>query len=317
MIDDDGDGVYTSSWVTEGAKKAVAFTNRLYQEGYMAKGWNENDMGKKQDQFMQGKVGMIEAHAWYNTILKGFIEKNSAADNKMTIEEASEKIAMFAPPKGPDGYYGIASNPNFWTVTCLNAHMSEKERDAALSLIDFMFSEEGEELFTYGLEGTHYTVNDDGEKELIQEQDSSGFNKLLEDRDSAFIISSVTNWSRSYLSPFATNSEKIVSTLEKAKEYNRFADYPFVQPDSYIKSWKSLADHAETTFFNAVLEKDYYTAGQYSEKLPTTYEELCKFNDSFEEFWAEYLERYLEQMGGRKMTEDYNEAIKNAVKVAH
>ena len=56
---DDGKGGVTSSWVTEGNKKAVAFLNKLYAENILDPDYIATTATQKQTKFVQGKVGVM------------------------------------------------------------------------------------------------------------------------------------------------------------------------------------------------------------------------------------------------------------------
>ncbi len=314
MIDDDGDGVYTSSWVTDGAKQAMNFINRMYTEGLTTRSSLENDMGSKQTDFMRGTAGMMEAHAWYNTILTGYMSANSS----MTMEEAIADIAMIAPPAGPDGTYGIESNPNFWTVTCLNAHMSEEERTAALSLFDFLLSDEGQDFLTYGVKDVNYEEDpnggyalSDGTKISIKAETdaTTGLIKKLEDVDPAMIIARCVTWTLGYYSPFQTNSDIIIDAMELAKTYNISEDYPFLRVDSYNTYWEALKDYAEVELYNVVSNASYQSdTGSSRDKLTVNDWDDLATGATFDAFWSNYVSQY-NSRGGTTVTNDYNAAV--------
>ena len=316
MTDPDGDGKYEPSWTTENTKKAISYFNDLYKSGYIDPSWYENSTDAKQEAFAKGTVGMMEGHAWFNNIVRNYISANTTSTYKPSIEEASAAIGMFNPPSGPNGTYGIAGNPNFWTVTCLNAGMSDEELTAALKLVDYMLSEEGNDLLIYGVEGVHFEYDGEGNRVSKLGKAADGFNRTLTEADACSEISSVTNWSTSYLCPYATNAEKIINVMNEAKTYVQYPDYPFLQTRSYVQYWEILTDFAEQEIFKMLCSSDIWTGNKTFEKgrkIPLTWSELAgagdKLNASFSSFKASY-----DKQGGTKVTEDYNNAIAGAVK---
>ena len=316
MIDPDGDGNYESSWTTENTKKAVSYLNDLYKSGYVDPSWNENSLDDKQEAFVKGKVGMMEAHAWYNTIVSSYISANTNGNVKPTIDEASERIGMFVPPKGPNGTYGIPGNPNFWTLTCLNAGMSDEEFTAALKLIDYMLSEEGNNLLIYGKEGEHYELDGDGNIISKLGKQANGFNTTLSDKDGCAQIASVTNWSTDYFSPYQTNADKILKVMNEAKTYVKYADYPFLQTKSSITYASVIKDFAEQEIFKFVCDANIWSGARTfanAWKIPTSFDELGVVSSTLATKFATFKSSYNTQ-GGTKIQDEHNDAIKTAVK---
>lgn len=310
-------GSYTPSHTNEGTKKTIAYFNDLYKSGYIQPSWYENSTDDKQNAFTKGQVGIIEGHAWYNTIVRGYINANMTSTYTPSIEDVSSIIGMFDPPAGENGSYGIAGNPNFWTVTCLNNGMSDAELTAALSLIDYMLSEEGKNLLIYGIEGTHFEYDSNGERVSLLGKASDGFNKTLSEVDPCFEVASVTNWSTGYLEPYQTNAEKINNVMKRAPSYVTYPDYPYLSTDAYVEYWDTLCDFAETEIFNMICSSENYVAKTTfagGKKIPESYSEIAVASPKLESNFASFVQKYNNQ-GGSQITKEYNEAIKNATKV--
>lgn len=136
---------------------------------------------------------------YYNT----YVEQLRAA-NELTREEAEAAVAVIAPPKGETGTYGTRGNPGFWCGTCINGNISENKIRSILDMFEFMLSEEGTDLFTYGVEGVHYKV-ENGEKVSLMGQDANDYNFTAKSKDAAFDMHMFTDWSLSYNPGFSTN----------------------------------------------------------------------------------------------------------------
>ena len=317
MIDPDGDGRYEASWTADNTKKAISYFNDLYKSGYVDPSWYENSTDDKQMAFAKGKAGIMEGHAWYNTIVRGYISANTTATSKPSIEEASSRIGMFTPPAGPDGTYGISGNPYFWTVTCLNAGMSDEELTAALSLIDYMLSEEGNDLLIYGVEGVHFEYDDEGNRVSLMGQASDAFNKTLSEADACAEIASVTNWSTSYLSPYQTNADKVLKVMEEAKTYVKYPDYPFVQTKNSVQYDELLSDFAQQEVFKMICSSDIWAGTKVFSngwKIPTEWSDIGVVSNSLESAFASFRSSYNNQ-GGSVVEDDYNAVLSTAVKV--
>ncbi len=318
MIDPDGDGSYEASWTSDNSKKAISYLNDLYKSGYVDPSWNENSTSNKQEAFAKGTVGIMEAHAWFNTIVSSYISANTDKNgNKPTVEEASAKIGMFAPPKGPNGTYGIPGNPNFWTYTCLNAGMSDEEFTAALKLFDFMLSEEGYNMFIYGIEGEHFRYEDGERVSLMGKDASTGFNITLGQYDACHQVGSFTNWAMNYLSPYQSNADKVLKVMEDAKSYLQFADYPFLQTAASVEYESQLEDYARTEVKNMILGSDIYDSTKTFTngwKIPTSFNDIGVPTSALSSKFVTFKANYNSQ-GGTAVQNEHNAALANAIKV--
>ncbi len=309
MVDSNGDGTYESSYANENTKKALAFMNKLFAEGILHPAFFEHGLGEKQDQFTTGKVGIIEGHVWYNTILQNYMgAKGVETVTPQIIEQYSNDIGMCAPPKGENGTRGINGNPNFWTVLCLNAGMSTDEVTAALDLLDFLFSPEGEALVTTGPEGMYYSQ---GSVVSSYPKDEKQFNKSLTLVDGAASINSICNLSAGYLTPLATNADKIQAQMIAAQEYAAYADYPFLQPEAYVEYWDILKDFAQQEFIKIIRDTGI-TSGSSIPANPQDYSVINSLADggAFTSRWNSYMDSARSQHLGEVETA-YNNAIAN------
>ncbi len=293
------DGKYTSSTITDGTKQAIAFLNRLHQERIMHPDWQTDTFDDKQVKFNQGKVGIIEAHNWFNNIIIGF----RAVNPSYSIEEASKVIKMINPPAGPNGDYGISGHPGFWTVVCLNADMSEAKREKALALMDYLYSEEGQNLFVYGIENVHYKV-EGGEKVSIMGKNSSGYNYTVASYDAAYPLSEFCNWVADYYSPYATNADKIVPQMQKSAQYAVYEEKPFLQTPLYVENFQSMEDYAEECFVGFITGSEYY--GNYSNGMPT-WDNIVNVNSNFQSAWNAFKTKYLGDYKGSETIAEYNQ----------
>ncbi len=296
---EDGKGGLTSSWVTEGNKKAVAFLNKLYAEGILDPDYIATTATQKQTKFVQGQVGIMVGNLWYNTILNDFMSAGG-----YSMEEARERFTVINPPRGESGASGMKGNPGFWCSVCLNGRLSDAERDAALALLDYLYSDEATELFTYGIEGTHYEVKN-GEKVSLMGQDSNGYNKTLETEDAAWALSSLSGWQFSYYSPYQSNAALIKGFMDNAAQYTRVDPVMYVQTPLYTENDNSLANSALEQYVGMIKNKAMY--GSSDSALPD-WKNLYTYNDAYDKAWDNYVNMYLNSWGGRAMIDEYSAA---------
>ena len=296
-----GDGNLTASWVTEGNKKAISFLNKLYNEGILDPDYIGTTSDQKNTNFVQGKVGIMVGNIWYNTIL----QKMKDAKNCST-EEAKNSFTIIAPPAGENGVSGMRGYYGFWCSVCISNKLSAHKRDLALSFMDYLYSDEADELFTYGVEGVHYKV-ENGEKVSIMGQDSNGFNNTLETKDAAFALSTLSKWSYSYYSPYQSNAEEIIGFMNKAKEYTKVDPVGYVQTPLYVSRSTTISNSAMETFVNMIKNTSYYND---SNKVNVTWSDLYSYNSAYDKAWTDHVNQYLTSWGGQEMMDEYNEVAK-------
>ena len=302
---DDGNGGLTSSWITEGSKKSVAFLNKLYKEGILDPDYIATDADTKQTNFVQGKVGAMVGNIWYNTILDNFRSANNC-----TAEEAKTRFTLINPPKGENGAYGMKGNPGFWCSVCINGMLSETERTAALKLLDYIYSDEGNDLFTWGVEGKHYKV-ENGEKVSLMGQDSNGYNYTLESKDPAWALSSLSSWKYSYYSPYQSNADMIKEFMDRAAEYSRVDAVSYVQTPLYVDYDSSIANQALEQYVRMISNGSYYGS---SDSANPDWNNLYTFNQSFDNAWNSFTNLYLNTWDGKRMIEEYSAEAKKYLK---
>lgn len=303
---EDGNGGLTASWLDEANKKSVAFLNRLYSEGIMDPDYISITADQKNKAFVTGKVGMMVGNIWYNTILSQFKSANGVSD-----EAAKAAFTIIPPPAGEDGSYGMRGNAGFWCTTSLSTNMSAAKRDKALTLLDYLLSPEGVELFTYGIEGVNYKV-ENGEKVSLMGTDSAGLNYTVESSDPAFALSSLTSWSLSYYMPFQTNGELIQGFMNAAKEYSRVDPVVYVQTPLYVQRDQTLGSNAIDKFVEMIASSANTPA--YDKQGLPKWDNLISFNNNYNDKWNSFKNEYNNMWGGAAMISEYSAAASKYLK---
>lgn len=300
---EDGNGGLTASWVTDENKNAVAFMNRLYNEGILDPDYINTNANQKIEKFVKGQVGIMVSNIWYNTILNKFKSATGKSD-----EEAKNSFAIILPPKGENGNYGMRGNAGFWCCTAIRGDVSPAKRTAALKLLDFLLSEEGEELFTYGMEGIHYKV-ENGEKVSLMGTDSDGFNYTLSSKDPAFELTSLVDWKKSYCLPFMTNGDIVADLLAKAAAYSRVDPVLYVQTPLFVEKEQTLGSNSINAFVSMIANKSIYNSGGYDTTKIPAWDDLIN-GSVLDSEWNAFKNDYLVKWGGQAMISEYSAAAK-------
>ncbi|OQA77939.1 MAG: Lipoprotein LipO precursor [Tenericutes bacterium ADurb.Bin239] len=299
---EDGTGNLTSSWITEGNKKAVAFLNKLYAESILDPDYIATTTDEKITKFVQGKVGIMVGNIWYNTILQKFVDANSVSK-----EQAKQDFTVIAPPAGPNGVFGMRGNPGFWCSVCINGQLSNHKRKLALGLMEYLYSDAADELFTWGIEGVHYEL--DGDKKVsLMGVDKSGYNYTIESYDAAFALSSLSKWSYSYYSPYQSNYEDIYQFMENASAYEKIDPVMYVQTPLYVERDTIIANSSLEQFVNFIKDSSCYDSS--SKQVGVTWGDLYKYNATYNQKWDAFLNLFNNTWGGAEMVAEYNETAK-------
>lgn len=303
----DGSGGLTASWITDENKKAVAFLNRLYEEGIMDPDYTAMTDATKIANFCSNRTGIMVDNVYYNI----YVEQLRAANN-LTREQAKDAIAVIAPPKGENGDYGMRGNPGFWCGTCLNGNLRGNKLTGILDMLEYMLSAEGYDLFTYGVEGTHYEVNGSGEKVSLMGQDSNGCNQTAKTKDAAFDLHMFVDWSLSYNPGFSTDYEEVQGYMQMAQDYAYVDEVNYVQTPLVIDNWDNIGQESYE-YFIRLISTDYknYNVNKIGD---VSWQSIGLSGTSYDSDWSKFTQGFLGTWEGRKMIDEYSAEGKKYLK---
>lgn len=124
---------------------SMKFIKELWDAGVFDLEIMLNDNSKTEEKFYQGKSGSMSAAGFRHV-------SRHESSLKQLFPEAS--ISYGSAPKGETGTYGLARQGKTGMFTCITTAC--KNPDKAAEFIDFMISEEGNNLLRFGIEGIHY-----------------------------------------------------------------------------------------------------------------------------------------------------------------
>lgn len=305
MQDSDGDGTYTFSGTTDGNKYSVGLLNRMLDEGMISPSWVTDKIEGKHAQFTNGTAGMIESQVQ----LTRFAGDMSVLTG-CTREEAAEKIAMIAPPKGETGLYGVQGHPGFWTSVSLSASMSEEKRERALKMLDYLLSDAGKELMLIGVEGVHYEKTADGKYRSLCGKDQDGYVLSVSKVDSFLGMGVFNGITRGYYNPFIENAAETRIAMDNAQEYNFHADYYMLTTPKYTEYWDGLCDKMINEFTLMIRDGKNVNAAYASQKMKDLdWDNMVLYNDNFNTVWNSYVDTIENSYHGKEIEAEYNAAI--------
>ena len=161
-ITESGDVSYM--YTRESFKPYLEWMNAMYQKGYIDRSFNENIGFTDRNLWYEGKVGCImtngESHMEW---VVGTFENSNGRD-KVIVGPApvgtgnvSKLTGKVLGVKGESGFSNWGGYYGGYAVT-----KETKDVYKTLDLLEYMVSPEGSKLRLYGIEGKHYTVDDEG-----------------------------------------------------------------------------------------------------------------------------------------------------------
>lgn len=161
------EGRYVYGPLTERYEKFMEYLNRLYNEGLLDPDFASSNKSLWMEALTSGKSYFL-------------FENGSFATDINLVTAASNPEAKFIPMKTLENYFGSRRamffegsgviSPFRNDVWVISSHLSDEKLDAALKLMDYLYSEEGAKLCSYGIEGENYTVAGDGGIQFDQDK---------------------------------------------------------------------------------------------------------------------------------------------------
>ena len=190
-------------------KAFLAWMHKGYAEGVIDKDFVTNKGNTMDQLFNAGKLGIKDADYYQ---MKNDIDR-----------------VLLAPPIGPNGNQAVETYSTADRKVVINAKIDAQKQQRLLKLMDYLFSDEGHDLVSIGVEGVDYKKNADGTYEKLTQFDT--------DRPDI-----VGDWfiRRDGFYPKKTDDPKRVESTKEAYDLN--AKY----------AWPNAADGMVSETFNKV-----------------------------------------------------------------
>lgn len=137
---------------------AMKYIKELWDNGVVDSEFMLNDATKKEEKFYQGKAGAM---------LTPMFRHVSRHESSLQELYPDATLAYGKSPAGEDGSFGLSKQGKSGMMTCVTSAC--KNPDKAVEFINFMVSEEGNNLLRLGIEGIHYTM--DGDTVVFNEEE--------------------------------------------------------------------------------------------------------------------------------------------------
>lgn len=212
-------GLQYADWSIDGAGNIIPkFEDPSFREGmtYLRSLWDLdlidkefmlNDNKMKEEKWYQGKVAVVDLPLYRHV---------SRHEGNLQKVDPNGRLEYIAPPAGPTGKRGFAPFGKAGMLTAITAACEQPEKAAAF--IELLVSPEGRELFTMGIEGTHYTKDGDTINYNLEEREKDNF---ASNGWSHFLAWGTVTWplASNYLPEIEPNRERALDSVAFASQY--------------------------------------------------------------------------------------------------
>lgn len=253
----DGDG-WSHSQISNQERDKLMYYNQLFKDGLLDPEYVTINWEAKEDRFYTGRVGIISASRPSNVVVY---------QTKMNTVHPDTTLTLIDPPKGPGGQgllaVDVSKESRGWAMSALS-----ENKEAVVTLLDFMASPDGQFMEQFGLEGIHHAKN----------RDEISVKPELGSWESPFMISA--SWvppvelfippavqylqnTQDYFLPdnaFAFPSEFAAATDATINVYNEWTfkfvsgSASFDQWDEYVAAWKAAGGDSLIEYANQELK---------------------------------------------------------------
>lgn len=166
------DGQYVWYPSTDAYIEGLKIVKDLYDRGII---WPDNVIDSSEtlyrELYVAGQMG-----AMAQNLSLGFVSQ--VRDDMLKVDPSLERdkvyaIAKISNPGTEDEFYQHAV-ASYWSCVAFSLKATDAQKDRFLATQDWNLSPEGLNLGLYGLEGTDFTVNDDGSIDLLWDKDETG-----------------------------------------------------------------------------------------------------------------------------------------------
>ena len=244
--------------LSDRAKQAVMWIADMYDRGFINSNYNTTttyEMAKSD--FCSGKTGIITYNA-IPTVPEGTIDLMTQFLGKVAGSQTMGDVVRGMPVvTGVDGVKRVQGAVNNYGYLAINNDISETKKRKILELMNWIFTEEGDTVLTWGLEGVHWEADENGGKKSLLPLDNAGTQYLLKSDSvapAAYRIKGIASWESQYTNfprSYVEEAEQIQTAWDT--QYLIVDELYFVRvPNDYITLEAELKDRVSTVCKNIV-----------------------------------------------------------------
>jgi len=293
----------TGKWVPQTTTKefvtALGHVARLYRDGILDPDAFILKDKDGQDRFAQGKAGILMNNG-------GPVHLKQIYDRWVSYPgnpDFASSVVIIPEWKNADGKYYYTGWTRYWSSSMFSSKVSDEKMARILAIYDYLLTDEGMRLTTYGLEGVDYTMTADGPKIIREKDPATGQNIAVPKKypsvgslwaNLAAWTQDLNMWKRDAAN-YTTYGAGPVNIAMDAMEWRKAHEVPF------NPNWKIFfLDYPDKGKFATV--DNGFVAYTDAVKIVTGTEDVPTA-------WAKVLDKYKSQ-GLDKIIADVNAAIK-------
>lgn len=221
------DGQYMPECLSEDMREGVKYLHNMYLTGALDPDFVINTEDQLFEKFITGKIGIFynAAGPVYNKLYDKF---KSAYPDK----EPKDLFDYCEVMTGPNGKKRIDGKDAYFGITCINNNVDEAKREKILSILDYMLSEEGMKLMSYGIEGVHYK-EENGEIINLIAPKADGSEQLIGDIDATAKMKTLVDWTRA-IDNTIPNKEEYLASYESPRENAKTDPLRYISLDEEV-----------------------------------------------------------------------------------
>lgn len=291
------DGKYIPSWLTEDFRQVILAYRNLYTSGGLDPDFYTKKATDALEDFAAGRLGALEYKSSASSLHE--LEVKWKQYNDLPFEECVDVLHIF--PAGDGNCYSNSSNI-FWSESLISAAVSDEKLERILCLYEYLLSDEGTQLYRYGLEGEDYSYDENGDYQCLLALDNGSLISAFQKKyPSSILFAGITTWGGNW-SDFDVNEmnslrygRHCIELAAKDVLWNQENTVQLTRPYRFILNHKEPSN----TFSTSNMFNDFITV-ILGEEDPL-------------KMWDEILARY-ESQGLSAYIERQNEMYQNSVK---
>lgn len=153
-------GLVEQFYVRPEYRAYLSWMNQMFEDGTL-----DPDFQTNVDQYHTEKFAAGNTFAcWYNIDANVI---NPYYDTLLQVDPSAE-VGILAPLTGPAGQVAAAGGDYFDGSMGISSTVPAETVEALLAMYDYLVSDEGREMAEFGLEGVHYSLDENGNKVRIE-----------------------------------------------------------------------------------------------------------------------------------------------------
>ena len=241
--------------IQEDYREALKYIHRLYKEGLLTPDWNAIDTNTKRTNIMT-KASAVCAGSFSGVM--------STWNSLLAADGQGEQLVPIAPLVGANGKQAWQGHHTSIDVSYGLAISSMCEDvDTVISVVDYLYGDEGRELVYYGVEGETYTKDAEGNYAFTEKVVSSELGVLTylnnySANTSCYPTCMITEFYRATLSPAAADGNVVQTQIGTANDIRmpscRYTEAEIAEVNAICVDLNAYVDEHFSLFVNGDLD---------------------------------------------------------------